>query len=1545
MRTSRFAPQHTPMANIQVQKPMLHDDAYAQFNFIPAQHASRNIQEGRPSRSVQEQHYEGNVKSSGHEPPQSVLTTSVRSSNLSGNLADTAGLLDLTTQGPRGAAATTSTAGKQTFLTPAPHSHVIPHEPHGPCPQQETPVSEMDKLMTSNVEILSSPSESDIEDKSPCQSGDVVIVINSNHCRRASTDQDQYYTPGPRTPQPPVQNLVSPEADRMHLTTTRRSRPSCVSSSAMHSSRISKTPKKPRARSTHVERRPTPATAEPQQPSEEDLLYILMSRNRQTRSALERLQCLEEENVTLRHGKAASDAELQQSLNYQQQVESERDMLCKSLEAFKEKYYKLKKWALEANQDCEGLANDASVLKQSLTEVSRDRDNLFKQLKDIKTVSQCGSEKMDSLRSKIRDARAAIQDQSATISHLSGQFLQQEERLIDEKHRCRRLETHLLHVEQERNKQILSNTGKADMLDATMLGLSGKLQTLMNDREARISENVNAFNAFMEMCQMVHEKDLATNADIKEVTQSVDTLKLLMQGHLDSVTETFEVSMADLIDELQQQRPVGAEEIQSQEDSSAVKRFLEDRVTQLKQLINIPHTGENETNDGQGKPLFATNAIREVLEVHKNIYRQQISSLQNEMNNLSTKFEAAQSENSQLSTMHRVAEDRIVELETERQAALSKADSLSAKYEEVSAQKGDLLGQLVVAHVTIDEISTDRENIRTENTNIKKERNVAQTHFGKLSNINEEAQSRISELEANYKAAQRRIDELTKSHQSAQNTVDDLIAAYKAVRFEQEELTVKHDAAQDTIEKLSRKYTNAQSGWTRTAEKCETAEAQLDEVSRNLEAAERKLRTCKHQLKERREELEGLDKDLDNARINEDSLTAALDQAKDEIGHLTCAKRQHEIEIHDLQNDLDDEIHQRQGLEEKLDRHKDRLAESEHKLIDAQAVSHAAALDKEDLQLHILSLEGSVALGRETIRKLAETNKALETMPAELNALRQKQIDFEKLQQTTVSQQNELLQKSLEIQSTRQTISEMQETTANLENNARNNEHLAKENLVLGEKIAQLQGQILDQAGQLENAVQYLRNEKEALSTAHAATRKKAAESDALQLKNEELTESIRSMRADLQQARHECGRLPLLNQAITDLGNSIATVQEQLKTAMMEAEENAREKDVELRRKIEQITLLEVEKASLQQELLVCEGELANAKLDKEAQARPQRRVADRSGKRVPVAKEPTYSGSTDNVEGVEFVRDDVDSDVERPTPRSTGNFAVVPETQFDQRAGAHTEENDSLADEALLNDGSTSELSSVPEDLVQEDNQPKEMLPKHQGKGSQKHNNQMQLKHHAMDRAPSSSYSSQGEQMLLDQLSQNDSGLVPSLSTLPSTIPSRQDSDNEDVVGESNRTNVMPWNRADLNNARSRMRLRSESHFRGRQSTPFPEQAANPLLNQDITPAPARERYQPNSAAKRTLDHDDISRESQDTSKRLKRNHTNLEVKGRRDPSAKSPTDGQISPRVTSGFRKGGSMDGTNASATGKSHRATKPARKSSRQGKYAARFAVEI
>jgi hypothetical protein len=134
----------------------------------------------------------------------------------------------------------------------------------------------------------------------------------------------------------------------------------------------------------------------------------------------------------------------------------------------------------------------------------------------------------------------------------------------------------------------------------------------------------------------------------------------------------------------------------------------------------------------------------------------------------------------------------------------------------------------------------------------------------------------------------------------------------------------------------------------------------------------------------------------------------------------------------------------------------------------------------------------------------------------------------------------------------------------------------------------------------------------------------------------------------------------------------------------------------------------------------------------------------------------------------------------------------------------------------------------------------------------------------------------------------------------------------------------------------------------FRGASSTHRAPLTVRTVSNLNMMssspPGAAKERYQPNSAAKRRVEPEPTLSTGRSTNKRLKRMPGNLEVRKSAKESDKSTSPGSEATTpsghdVPSGSRKG-SIIGTAAPAPGKSQRA-KNTRTGSRRDRYSARF----
>jgi hypothetical protein len=149
---------------------------------------------------------------------------------------------------------------------------------------------------------------------------------------------------------------------------------------------------------------------------------------------------------------------------------------------------------------------------------------------------------------------------------------------------------------------------------------------------------------------------------------------------------------------------------------------------------------------------------------------------------------------------------------------------------------------------------------------------------------------------------------------------------------------------------------------------------------------------------------------------------------------------------------------------------------------------------------------------------------------------------------------------------------------------------------------------------------------------------------------------------------------------------------------------------------------------------------------------------------------------------------------------------------------------------------------------------------------------------------------------------------------------------------------------------------RLRSESQARTKQAMPLQER---PPSDQNIPESPQggmlREKYLPNSAAKRRFEEDEISvfSSSQEGSKRLRRDLSAVEIKSPSNRRGLSfleqvtPATGASRlnhPSMPTGSRKG-SIIGTKAPAPGPGQHLSKKSKKVPKTNRYSARFNLDV
>ncbi|OQV08369.1 hypothetical protein CLAIMM_12656 [Cladophialophora immunda] len=715
----------------------------------------------------------------------------------------------------------------------------------------------------------------------------------------------------------------------------------------------------------------------------------------------------------------------------------------------------------------------------------------------------------------------------------------------------------------------------------------------------------------------------------------------------------------------------------------------------------------------------------------------------------------------------------------------------------------------------------------------------------------------------------------------------------------------------------------------------------LRTVTTKWQTASSELEKCKQDKSEVQAEVIDLTIRLSEATQEHNVLQAELMASEDILGEFeqqneeqTMELRRVNAQLSDVQGDLNCEIQRRFEVDAEVARTKARELQTRRDLKKSRDETTTAIRVHKELQSQIGMLEQKLTGADQNARKLEDTLKSLADTESELGYLRQQQSSLQRLKEESVSQTQQIADKSKEIETLQKQVNNLGNTSARFEEQAKGKDRLAKEYASLQNDMENLRGQLSEQEA-LEKRLQQKITEIAVLESALAAAQIQATRLNEVETENSSLKEDVDSLTADLGRLNEQCTQIAPLQGTIREKDSQITELQkdlalfndltEQLKNLRAEVQEN------------------EKQQASMQQEILSLEAVISNAKLDGDEanHNQRQRRVADRSGNakdryhnQLPLTRQHSNGG------GVQFLN--VDSPLRSNPPGPTNSpIAVVPETQIEIHESPPIDPDSFVLSADQGQEDSRSELAPIPNDDGEADldeviNHALNLITSRHDRSQievwSKGTSSIRRSQGAVEQPPSSSYGSQSDQMLLDQVSQDE-----------------DQGPNDFDSTETGPTFVVPGSKVRPKQGPSPRRLRSELRGRNRRFTASPDTSAEFEGNRASTPAIMRERYQPNSAAKRRMEpENDEDKIPPENPKRLKRTTANLEA--RKPPPAspkqrvdKSSSRGAISFRKSSNGR-GSSIVGTNAPGPGKSQRSAKPARKGSRQDKYATRFGAE-
>lgn len=583
-----------------------------------------------------------------------------------------------------------------------------------PVPTQYQPPSSPRPLQGSNSCALSEDGKG-AEDTTSEQSVVFAVGHNGSLNPAPDTDNGSFLNHAP-TSNGPEQLYLDPSTPspsaRIRVSQPRSGNRS--GNASCHQMRISKIAKPSRRSSVgssrQIQKLKYPDSMPRTQPSEEDLIYLLMSRVRQTAGAIKKLEHLEEQNETLRRQNELSDVELEGALAAQAEIAEYNNSLGLSLHVFKEKYYKLKKWAFEANKDCEMLHTATSELKKSLAALTKDKEVLLSRLRDLQSLSGKSTGQMDTLHARMRGLKAVVEGTVSETCRMDGILFAQGEHLRSEKQKCRKLESHILHLEQEKNKQNIRLHGQHHQLNDTLQQILAKLQALTEGREHGGSED-DPTVVCQALCQSLLDKDLATGSDLNPLKGALGSMAELIVARTDIITQTLQTTAETIRQENRHDisaqvstlfsavRVENNELLEARTELARLKQEAEQHRAVLELLQNARDIAEHRESHLQTTTVKLIDALGE----NKGDSHQQIIHLQDQVSSLLAKWQSASSALDESKQETRSRAEEMERLETKLNQATQ--DGLSLRSALVKAEE-----RLTDSKKQIEQQSKDESN-------------------------------------------------------------------------------------------------------------------------------------------------------------------------------------------------------------------------------------------------------------------------------------------------------------------------------------------------------------------------------------------------------------------------------------------------------------------------------------------------------------------------------------------------------------------------------------------------------------------------------------------------------------------------------------------------------------------------------------------------------------------------------------------------------------------------------------------------------------------
>ncbi|KAK5946554.1 hypothetical protein PMZ80_000697 [Knufia obscura] len=696
----------------------------------------------------------------------------------------------------------------------------------------------------------------------------------------------------------------------------------------------------------------TPAANVSRKPSDEDLLMLVMRRNRIRDESVTRLhndhERLKNEHAQLQAHYKTCQQRLQENTKQWHASVQGNHVQEAQVRAFREKYAKLKQWAQDMSKEYEGLRSDGNNLTQDIQAIKADGKKEANERKELLAQCDAAISNIGAVRSNI----AALRAESVKLESLEERLAHEQGRLREEKLRNK---SHALYIERLESMQRSMNTSFSNKQDhmahelTKVAGLIGKQQ---------YDGLSSALGQIVEAVEQIRQHDAARSGHKEEL----QTMLTAVGKHYDDFKELLDVVKNAQIDQHT------ASNLQFSSLVDAVDKLGPD----LERLKTLEHESSSlsaklKENEARSKSADREKNVAQLfcsglLQAHKDLVRDRP---QAEGNQISTKINELNATNSRLSSELQSSRKDVINLQNELSKAQELGDNLRAN---LADQKDSHKAELE----RVDEQSSARVNELENQLNAKAAEVTSK-------------QDELQNLEKSIEALQSKVKELKKGQKELEQRVQDRDGQISSKVKDIENLQNE----KQQLEQYLGPFENIKGEISGLKQKCKD----YDVLAKQLKQAQADNGSLEKNSAEARTRCTDLEQRLEHSNRQLDELLPLPEEIK--TLQQTSSKQAARIkELSDAHSALEEQLQQVPGLRKEIEDSTTHIDELKGKLKVAEVFSTQVA----ELQGQLETFQTQKDDLAKVQTKLKEKSRTVQDLQQQLSNLKDAEFDLQKVQ-------------------------------------------------------------------------------------------------------------------------------------------------------------------------------------------------------------------------------------------------------------------------------------------------------------------------------------------------------------------------------------------------------------------------------------------------------------------------------------------------------------------------------------------------------------------